>query len=281
MGLTRTRLRVEGIVQGVGFRPFVHALASRLGLAGLVGNDAPRRVRRGRGRRRRRSSAFLAALRRRGAAAGRDRAGHRRARCRPTRRAAGSRIAASDGRRARAARWSRPTPPPAPTACASCATRPTAATGYPFINCTNCGPRFTIVTRRALRPAAHHDGRLRRCAPTARREYHDPADRRFHAQPICCPACGPRAALLDRRRRGRRRATRSPTARGAAARRARSSRSRGSAATTSRPTPPTSAAVAALRARKHREDKPFAVMVADLAAARRAVRGRRRPRRRC
>ena len=44
----------------------------------------------------------------------------------------------------------------------------------------------------ALRPAQHHDGRLRRCAPACAAEYHDPADRRFHAQPVACPACGPR-----------------------------------------------------------------------------------------
>ena len=51
--------------------------------------------------------------------------------------------------------------------------------------------------RRALRPAADDDGGLRRCAPACAAEYHDPADRRFHAQPVCCPACGPRLRLLD------------------------------------------------------------------------------------
>ena len=63
--------------------------------------------------------------------------------------------------------------------------------GYPFINCTNCGPRFTIVTDvpydRALTTMSGF-AMCDRCAA----EYHDPADRRFHAQPVCCPACGPR-----------------------------------------------------------------------------------------
>src|SRR6266704_3552895 len=66
--------------------------------------------------------------------------------------------------------------------------------GYPFINCTNCGPRFTIVRDvpydRPLTTMAAF-AMCERCAA----EYHDPADRRFHAQPTCCPACGPRLAL--------------------------------------------------------------------------------------
>ncbi len=65
---------------------------------------------------------------------------------------------------------------------------------YPFLNCTNCGPRFTIV--RALpydRPSTTM-ARFALC-PDCRREYGDPRDRRFHAQPTACPACGPRLAL--------------------------------------------------------------------------------------
>jgi hydrogenase maturation protein HypF len=104
------------------------------------------------------------------------------------------------------------------------------------------------------------------CADCAR-EYHDPGDRRFHAQPVCCPACGPTLRLLDREGRA---AHADPLAEAGA-------RLRGGAVVavkglggyhlaadaTCEP------AVASLRGRKHREDKPFAVMVADLAAARR------------
>src|SRR5262249_35727484 len=68
--------------------------------------------------------------------------------------------------------------------------------GYPFLNCTNCGPRLTIVT------GAPYDRRSTTMAsfamcPACRAEYDNPVDRRFHAQPTCCPACGPSLRLHD------------------------------------------------------------------------------------
>ena len=98
--------------------------------------------------------------------------------------------------------------------------------GYPLINCTQCGPRFTIVRDVPYdRPNTTMAG-FPMC-DACRREYEDPADRRFHAEPIACPACGPQLSTADRR--GRRRGSQ----------RGGSSRSRGSAAGTWPATPPT------------------------------------------
>ncbi|MFO7697473.1 MAG: carbamoyltransferase HypF, partial [Anaerolineae bacterium] len=67
---------------------------------------------------------------------------------------------------------------------------------YPFTNCTNCGPRFTIITGIPYdRPATTMAG-FRMC-PACQAEYDDPRDRRFHAQPNACPACGPQVTLTD------------------------------------------------------------------------------------
>ena len=248
-------------MQGVGFRPFVYGLAQRHGPRRLRPERRRGRRDRGRGagtRRSTRSPPRCATRRRRWPAVDAvevealpRRAGRPRLHDRGQRGAAGSSALI-----------------PADVAtCDDCLRElfdpADRRYRYPFINCTQCGPRFTIV--RAVpydRPNTTMAG-FPLCAD-CRREYEDPADRRFHAEPDRLP--GLRPAALAAARGGRR----------ACCATARSWRSRAWAAGTWRATPRTRTAVARLRARKHREDKPFALMTGEPDAL--AERRRRRAR---
>ncbi len=138
---------------------------------------------------------------------------------------------------------------------------------YPFTNCTHCGPRFTIIDDLPYdRPATTM--RAFAMCPDCRREYEDPFDRRFHAQPNACPVCGPQPELLDAE--GRPLARRDDAARHDAIRRAAALLREGRIVAVKGlggyqlACDATNAeAVAELRRRKRRPDKPFAVMLAD------------------
>src|SRR5690606_18674208 len=137
---------------------------------------------------------------------------------------------------------------------------------HPFASCTHCGPRFTIVTDVPYDRQSTTMAGFEMC-DDCRREYTDPADRRYHAQPICCPACGPRLRLLD--------ATGTPVdgdpIAGAAALLDAGAvlAVKGLGGYHVAADAADEHAVATLRSRKHREDKPFAVLVPDLGWARR------------
>jgi hydrogenase maturation protein HypF len=266
-GNVRTSIRVEGVVQGVGFRPFVYSLATRLGLAGWVGNDVDgvfaevegpaEQVR-----------DFLAALERDAPPLARV----ERVSAQPITPDGrpGFAIVASDTAGRRRALVSADS-----ATCADClrelADPADRRFGYPFINCTNCGPRFTIVRDVPYdRPLTTMAG-FAMCAPCAA-EYHDPANRRFHAQPVCCPACGPRLMLLaaDGTELSGPEGTPDGPLAGAVDALAGGQvlAVKGLGGYHLAVDAASEKAAALLRARKHREDKPFAVMVADLAGAR-------------
>ena len=273
-GLIRTAVRVEGVVQGVGFRPFVYSLATGLGLVGLVGNDldgvfveveGPVTA----------VSEFLLLLERDAPPLARiERVTTRDI---APRRSASFAIAASepagpDGSGRRRTLVSADT-----ATCADClrelADPADRRFRYPFINCTNCGPRFTIVRDVPYDRPLTTMAAFAMCEQCAA-EYHDPADRRFHAQPTCCPACGPRLTLLDPAGDILAREPLAPEPLAAAAELLAHGQVlavKGLGGYHLAADAACEEAVALLRARKHREDKPFAVMAADLAAARRLV----------
>jgi hydrogenase maturation protein HypF len=139
--------------------------------------------------------------------------------------------------------------------------------GYPFINCTNCGPRFTIV-RDIPYDRPHTSMAVFEMCSRCRAEYEDPLDRRFHAQPNACWECGPQVELWDRN--GRKLLAQNPIAEAAAALEAGlvvAVKGLGGFHLAADATSP--AAVARLRERKRRVEKPFAIMLPSLEVAER------------
>jgi len=136
---------------------------------------------------------------------------------------------------------------------------------YPLLNCTQCGPRLTIIRFAPYDRERTTMARFTMCA-ACRREYDDPADRRFHAQATACPVCGPRLELLDRN--GRPLPVADPLRQAAAALGEGILLAvKGLGGYHLACDAANDVAVAELRRRKGRDAKPLAVMVADLAAA--------------
>jgi len=186
----RRRIEVTGTCQGVGFRPFVYRLAERFDLAGWVRNDSagvtievegPSAEIEGFVRALREDAPPLAEVE------------GIRAELRPAVGAQRFRIEAS---RSRAGERTRVAPDTAP--CDACLAELRAPAdrrhGYPFLNCTHCGPRFTIVRSLPYDRTRTTMAAFALCDP-CRAEYDDPRDRRFHAQPTACPRCGPRLSF--------------------------------------------------------------------------------------
>ena len=240
----RRRIRVRGVVQGVGFRPFVYRLATRGALDGRVWNDGDGVVVEVQGASTS-LDAFVAAIVEEAPplALVSSVVAERVA---PVGELGFVVVPSHGGGRSAVI-------PPDVATCEDCLHElfdpADRRYRYPFVNCTNCGPRLTIVVRVPYdRPNTTMAG-FRLC-PECRREYEDPADRRFHAEPIACPACGPRlsipledavAALQD----------------GAIV----AVKGLGGYHLACDAT--SEEAVARLRARKGREEKPLAVMCAD------------------
>src|SRR5205814_1328863 len=140
--------------------------------------------------------------------------------------------------------------------------------GYPFTNCTDCGPRYSILTSLPYdRPATSM--RLFPMCRACGTEYQNPKDRRFHAQPIACSACGPRPLLWDRAGRNLASDTGALEAAAEALRRGEVVALKGLGGFQLLVRADDAQAVALLRSRKQRPVKPLAVMVPDLVAARR------------
>jgi len=263
----RVRLRCRGTVQGVGFRPAVHRLASSLGLAGWVINDPQGATVEIEGNagvigdfigRLASELPPLARLER-----------MEREPCEPEG-ASGFQVRSSTvGRREGAL------VPPDAALCVDCHREMDTVSDrrfhYPFTTCTNCGPRFSLVHELPYDRERTSMGCFPLCED-CRREYEDPGDRRFHAEPIACPACGPRLWVADAggeelssisdpldHVRSRLMAGEIVAIKGL-----------GGFQLACRADAPE--AVERLRERKKRQGKPFAVMVRDLDEAKRLVR---------
>ena len=188
----RLRVCVHGVVQGVGFRPFVYTTAAALGLSGSVRNDTsgaivevegdPAEI-----------DHFLTRLRNRPPPL----AVIESIETQDIPLVGGTGFAIADTSRSDGGRT---LVSPDVAMCADCAAEQRDPSNrryrHAFVNCTNCGPRFTIMGALPYDRASTTMASFAMCADCAR-EYTDPADRRFHAQPVCCPNCGPALRYRD------------------------------------------------------------------------------------
>ncbi|WP_406258220.1 carbamoyltransferase HypF [Streptomyces chartreusis] len=258
--MTARRFHVEGIVQGVGFRPFVHRTAAELGLDGWVANvnghvegevAGPTHAIEEFAARLRTGAPSLAKVRR-----VRLTGVERQSPSATGFQVLHSALGGSD-------EASREIPPDA-AICEACLSElrdpHDRRYRYPFVNCTDCGPRATIIENLPYDRVRTTMRRFPLCAACAA-EYADPGDRRFHAEPIACPVCGPRLAWQETRgEQSLRAAVRTIGTGGIVALKGLGGYQLVCDATDA-------AAVAELRRRKRRPAKPFAVMVRDVEAA--------------
>ncbi len=262
--MERRRFRVTGTVQGVGFRPFVYRHASELELGGYVANDSKGVV-----------------IEAEGSPERLDELSRRLLEEAPPLAHVATLEATSlplyDGDGGFRIVDSRVEGAPAVAVSVDVATCDDCLSEllhpadrrheYPFTNCTNCGPRYTII-----RSIPYDRGSTTMAAFTmcdaCRREYEDPADRRFHAEPNACPVCGPQLQLLASDGQELARAGDALMQAGAMLTSGSVLAVKGLGGFHLAADAADAAAVAELRHRKARDDKPFAVMVPDLSAAR-------------
>ncbi len=260
----RLKLAVRGAVQGVGFRPFVHRLATELGLNGWVNNSPQGVFIEAEGPRaelekfllrletEKPPRSFIQSLE----ASWLDSAGYTAFEIRPSE-TGGNKTALVL---------------PDIATCPDCLREifdpKNRRQRYPFTNCTNCGPRFTITRDIPYDRPATTMAPFAMC-PECRCEYDAVADRRFHAEPNACPQCGPALSIFDPNAD---QVAAEPDAIRAAASAIAAGRIvaiRGIGGFHLACDATSSAAVQRLRSRKRREQKPLAVMVRDLAEAQR------------
>jgi hydrogenase maturation protein HypF len=248
----RLRVRVRGAVQGVGFRPFVCDLATRMRLGGFVKNDAAGVLLEVQGER---IDAFLDALSRHPPPLARvDAIEVEELAARES--SSFVILDSVDGR-------SETRIVPDAAICEECLDDLFDPTSrfylYPFVTCTHCGPRYTLTRRLPYDRARTSMAPFAMC-PDCARDYRDPANRRFHAEPLCCPACGPKLST-------------SPAEIVAALRAGKIVATKGVGGFHLMCDARNRAAVEELRRRKVRDAKPFAVMVANLGSVETIARG--------
>jgi hydrogenase maturation protein HypF len=262
----RLRVTIRGAVQGVGFRPFVYRLAHEMGLAGWVnnssagvfveaeGSEPDLRQFLARLENEKPAIALIQSLE----AVFLDPVGF-----------SGFEIRESTGGEKRALVM------PDLATCPACVAEifdpGNRRFRYPFTNCTNCGPRFSIIASLPYDRPATTMARFAMCA-ACQREYHDPGDRRFHAQPNACPDCGPQLALWDASGAELARQDAALQEMAQAIRAGKIVAIKGLGGFHLTVDARNDAAVRELRRRKHREEKPFALMAPGFAHAMRLCR---------